>query len=144
MIAGMPEGYEAAVEIGALGVGLLVVAAYMPRFIRYLRRGPAIDTAALRGMLAAGEDLLVLDVRAAGEFLDAHIVGALNVPLEDLARWIDADDGARDRPVAVICRTNVRAGKAAIRLRAVGFTNTLLVRDGMVGWRKNDFPTRSA
>jgi rhodanese-related sulfurtransferase len=44
----------------------------------------------------------------------------------------------RARPLAVICRTNRMSAKAVGLLREAGFSQALLVADGMLGWRKQE------
>jgi len=71
--------------------------------------------------LVAAPDVLLLDVRRPDEFTAGHVEGALNIPLGETARMIEAI-GARDRPVVLHCRTGNRSGQALNELRAAGFT----------------------
>lgn len=54
--------------------------------------------------------------------------------LSELAAW-------KQRPLAVVCTTNVKSGRAANLLRKSGFCRVLLVADGMLGWSVNGFET---
>jgi phage shock protein E len=71
--------------------------------------------------LVAAPDVLLLDVRRPDEFAAGHVDGAVNIPLGETARMVDAI-GAKDRPVVLHCRTGNRSGKALNELRAAGFT----------------------
>jgi phage shock protein E len=44
-----------------------------------------IEQAELREKLKAGEKLMLVDVRSAGEFAAGHIDGAINIPKDQLA-----------------------------------------------------------
>lgn len=99
----------------------------------------------LRDRLAAGRDLIVLDVREPAEFEAAHIAGSINVPrgvLEQACEW-DYDEtvpelaGARERPIVVVCRSGHRSVLAADALQTLGFADVVSLKTGVRGW--NDF-----
>ncbi len=60
----------------------------------------SIDYSALRGLLRDGAQLV--EVLPAGEYLEMHLPGAVNIPLKtlDAATTAGLD---RDRPVVVYC-----------------------------------------
>ena len=64
----------------------------------------------------------LLDVRSADEFAAGHLRGALNVPVQELNQRL-AELGAKERPVAIYCRSGRRSAVAAQLLRAAGFTS---------------------
>ncbi len=93
---------------------------------------------------AAAAAAVLLDVRAEEEFVDGHPEGAVNVPL---ARFVEGrlvdDDGfsARVRarfppetPILVLCRSGVRARRAAALL-AADYTDVSVVAGGYDGTR---------
>ncbi len=99
----------------------------------------------LRDRLAAGRDLILLDVREPAEFEAAHIAGSINVPrgvLEQACEW-DYDEtvpqlaAARDRPVVVVCRSGHRSLLAADVMQTLGFVDVVSLKTGLRGW--NDF-----
>lgn len=99
----------------------------------------------LRDRLAGGAPPLLLDVREPGEFEQAHIAGAINVPrglLEAACDW-DYDDtvpalaAGRQRPIVVVCRSGLRSALAADLLQQMGFADVLSLKTGVRGW--NDF-----
>jgi uncharacterized membrane protein YdjX (TVP38/TMEM64 family)/rhodanese-related sulfurtransferase len=139
-------GGEGLIGKGLLALALVGMAAYLPRLIRRLRAAPEADGAqvisseALRQRLERKDDIAVLDVRSrhdyAGEF--GHIEGSINVPFEELPGRLGELEARRDRPLAVICRTNRVSGRAVQFLRNAGFRQAILVSDGMVGWSAAD------
>jgi rhodanese-related sulfurtransferase len=101
-----------------------------------------LDTRAFKQRLDAGSDLLVLDVRTAADFTgeQGHIEGALNIPLEDLSGRLGELEDYRERPVAIVCRTDMRSAEASRLLGKAGFADVQVVRNGMSGWLKAGLP----
>ena len=97
-----------------------------------------ISSAELKQRLERRDDIAVLDVRPAKDYTGelGHIDGSLNIPLDELPMRLSELESHRDRPLAVICRTNRMSGKAVGLLREAGFNQALLVNDGMVGWQR--------
>ncbi len=102
-----------------LGAALpyVVIAAVVAALLasRFMGKASAADARAL-----VAEGALLLDVRSTGEFASGHIDGAVNIPVDQLARRI-GDVGAKERPVVVYCRSGARSGQAAGILRGAGF-----------------------
>lgn len=139
-------GSESAIRNGLIALGLLAVVVFLPRLVKRLRAGKhRLTTHDLKSRLDAGDDILVLDVRDAADFVGAggHVPGAKNMPLTEMASRLAELAPWRDRPLAVVCRTNKKSGKAAEVLRAEGFGDVLLVSDGMVGWQGHGFATET-
>ena len=133
-------GGEGLIRKGLIALALLAAVAFLPRLLNRLRRGKrmTLSSAELRTRLAGSEKITVLDVRAAGDYDGelGHVPGSLNIPFEELPRRISEIEVHRERPLAVICRTNRVSAKAVEWLRGAGFKQALLVEDGMLGWRK--------
>jgi uncharacterized membrane protein YdjX (TVP38/TMEM64 family)/rhodanese-related sulfurtransferase len=131
-------GGEGIIQKVMMAVALLAVVSFLPRLIGRLRQGPKMEVAELKEQAA---ELLILDVRSEAEFVGAqgHIPGAVNIPLEQLAQRIAELDGYRERPIAIVCRTDVRSAKAASLLGKQGFAELHVVRNGMTGWNEAGF-----
>jgi rhodanese-related sulfurtransferase len=96
-----------------------------------------IEPADLQRRLAAGDPLLLLDVRGPDEFAGplGHIAGAVNLPLPELPRHL-ADLGAEPRPLVVVCMTDKRSSRAASAIAAAGHRDVAVLRGGMARWRQ--------
>ena len=70
--------------------------------------------------LVTEEGALLLDVRTPEEFAEGHLPGALNIPVDQVAKRLD-EVGPKDKPVVVYCRTGRRSGLAAVTLEKAGF-----------------------
>lgn len=100
------------VEIG-VAAALVVGAGYA-----LLHRGGDTPPADAHRLVAEGA--LLLDVRTPEEFDEAHIDGAVNIPLSEIERRI-AELGSKSRPVVLYCRSGNRSGQAARILARAGF-----------------------
>lgn len=137
-------GSETAIRNGLIALALLAVVLFLPRLVKKLRGGKlTLKSTDVNSQLESGNDLLVLDVRKSDDFSGqgGHIPGAQNIPLPDLQSRMGELEDWRQRPVAVVCRTNKMSGKAAEYLRGEGFSQVFLMNDGMVGWSGNGFKT---
>jgi len=129
-------GGEGLIQKVMLAIALLAVAAFIPRLIGRLRQKPMVAISELKQRLDAGEDLLVLDVRSAEDFVgeQGHISGALNIALEELPKQLEALAEYEERPIITICRTDKRSAKAATLLAQQGFADVHVAKMGMTDW----------
>jgi rhodanese-related sulfurtransferase len=133
---------QALIVLAGFVVILVVSLVLLARTVSRLRRGPRMDIAELKRRLDVREDLLLLDVRTAADFVgeQGHIAGATNIPLESLPARLDELAAHRDRPIAVVCRTDRRSDQAAALLAGRGFSNVSVVQDGMTAWLGKGWP----
>ncbi len=96
-----------------------VLAAAVVAFFVYSRIVGAGASKEAHALVAAGAR--IVDVRSPGEFSGGHLDGALNIPVDQIARRA-AEIGAKDTPVVLYCRSGARSAAAASTLRAQGFT----------------------
>ncbi len=92
---------------------------------------------ALAGMLSAGS-ITALDVRSDAEWASGHIKEAVHAYVGELERHISAVP--REKPVACICSTGLRASLAASILLRAGFKEVYNVLGGMAAWKAKDYP----
>jgi rhodanese-related sulfurtransferase len=133
------SGDSAALRYGLLGLGVLAMIAFLPRLFRRFRsQEPAwIETDELQRRLAAGDQIMLLDVRQPDEFSSppGHLPGAVNVPLAELADR--SPDLVRSKlPIVVVCKTDRRSARAAAELLAVGLKDIAVLRGGTDGWHQ--------
>lgn len=91
----------------------------------------------LERALSAGARLV--DVRSPGEHAQAHVPGAVNVPLEQVPTTGLAWSGQQ---VWVICQSGNRSLRAAQALAAMG-VDAVSVADGTEGWQRSGRPVRT-
>jgi uncharacterized membrane protein YdjX (TVP38/TMEM64 family)/rhodanese-related sulfurtransferase len=136
-------GGEGLIQKGLIALALLGLVAFLPGLIKRLRGASTttegkLSSADLKQRLERRDDITVLDVRPAKDYNGeiGHIAGSLNIPIDELPRRLAELEPYRDRPLAVVCRTNKVSGKAVELLQSAGFKQALLVADGMIGWNQ--------
>ncbi|MCH8902397.1 MAG: MBL fold metallo-hydrolase [Bacteroidetes bacterium] len=97
--------------------------------------------------LKLDKEIAVLDVRKEVEFEEGHILGALNVPLQNLAETIEE---ATDQPlhkedkIYVHCQGGYRSMVAASILKKNGFINVKNIKNGYDSIKKSNLPIYSS
>jgi rhodanese-related sulfurtransferase len=113
--------------------------AFLPRLLRRFRpQEPCwIETDELQRRLAAGDPVMLVDVRQPDEFTapPGHLPGAVNVPLAELAAQTP-DLARRKQPIVVVCKTDRRSARAAMELSAAGLKDVAVLRGGTDGWHQ--------
>jgi rhodanese-related sulfurtransferase len=100
------------------------------------RAAEPIDPETVQEMLNRGEAVLI-DVRDAGPFTEAHPHGATNVPIDQLAdRAAELPD---DVTVVVSCGGGTRGGRGATILNDLGIEAKTMAT-GLRGWRAAGLP----
>ena len=97
-----------------------------------------ISSEDFRERFATG-DRQFIDVREEEEHAEAHIPGAINIPLSEFpARFDEIDE---DAPVVLVCNTGVRSSEAALFLLGMGYDPDQLynLEDGTKGWMKKGY-----
>lgn len=82
---------------------------------------------------AAGESIVLIDVRTPAEFGEVHVPFAVNLPLDRITPEA-VRKAAGDAPVFLICRSGQRAKNACDQLARGGLDNLTLVEGGTQGW----------
>lgn len=80
----------------------------------------------------------VLDVRQPAEYAEAHVPGAVLIPLDELADRLDEVPAPADGPLVVICRSGARSAVASEFLRANRIESWNL-DGGMLAWIEAGF-----
>ena len=97
-----------------------------------------ISSTQAKALLARDKKVVLLDVRTPEEYREAHLKGALLIPLGELEKRVR--EVPRDRPILVYCSVGARSVSAAGFLAAQGYREIYQMSDGLVGWYKNGFP----
>ena len=104
-------------------------------------RSPALQTSAMPSNISASDlDALlksncaphVIDVRNPSEFAAVHVESARLFPLDDLQpeKVLAALGVQPDQTLYILCKSGMRAGKAAEKFRAKGISNICVVEGG--------------
>lgn len=99
---------------------------------------PIVHPRELADQLASGR-VRILDVRTPAEFESAHIRGAYNVPLDQLAEHA-AEIRAVDDPVVLVCASGQRARRAESALLEAGMRQLHVLDGGINAWTAAGLP----
>lgn len=91
-----------------------------------------------KALIAKNKQVVLLDVRTPDEFRQAHLRGALLIPLAELQKRVS--EVPRNRPLLVYCAVGARSSTAAAILASKGYREIYHMSDGLVGWYKQGFP----
>ncbi len=94
--------------------------------------------------IQAGEPVTIIDVRTPLEFREVHIVGARNMPLDQLdPEKLKAEGlGTPEKPLYVVCRSGNRSSKACDRLLASGIECIINIDGGTLAWDAAGLPVK--
>jgi rhodanese-related sulfurtransferase len=94
-----------------------------------------ITVTELKDRLEDGEKLNLIDVREDYEYEEDNI-GALLIPLGELADRIDEIEDWKNEEVLVHCRSGARSERAQHFLQSQGFTNVRNVIGGILAYNQ--------
>jgi rhodanese-related sulfurtransferase len=83
-------------------------------------------------------EMVILDVRTPSEYDDAHIEGAINIPVEEIVdrhNELSAND-----VILVYCRTGNRSGTAVGIMEENGFSKIYHMYEGISTWISEGLP----
>ena len=90
------------------------------------------------------DDILILDVRDATEFLKSHIDNAVNIPLDKLQDKLVSFEKYKNQSVVVVCQTGARSISACKTLNNAGFSQIFNITGGMQSWEENKLPIKNS
>ena len=101
---------------------------------------PQITVEQLKAKLDAKEPVFVLDVREPHEYPIANL-GAPLIPVGSIETRLNEIADHKNDEIVVHCRSGARSQKAAVALKAAGFTNVSNLTGGILAWADKIDPT---
>jgi rhodanese-related sulfurtransferase len=96
-----------------------------------------IDSAELQERVAAGEAILLLDIRTEGEVAQGVIPGAQHLPMHLIP--LRMSEFPKDKEIVLYCRSGARSYHACAYLAQQGYTNVVNLRGGIIGWARGGY-----
>lgn len=87
---------------------------------------------------------VVVDVGGADEFAAGHVVGAKNVPLDQLEAKLAGIVKNKATPVVLVCASGMRSKRAIAVAKKLGYENARSLSGGMGAWRSASLPVEKA
>ncbi len=85
-------------------------------------------------------DVITLDVRTPGEFMEGHIAGAINIDVEGSSFDSEIANLDKSKSYAVYCRSGRRSLIAVDKMSAAGFEKLSNLNTGINDWIANGLP----
>ncbi len=95
-------------------------------------------------MLINREKAVVVDVSDAKEFEAGHIIGAKNVPLDELEAKLPGAVKNKGLPLILVCPNGARANRGVAVAKKLGYEKAQSLTGGMGAWRTAGLPVEKA
>ncbi|MEW7978219.1 MAG: rhodanese-like domain-containing protein [Candidatus Sedimenticola endophacoides] len=86
------------------------------------------------------EDAVVVDVRPMNDFNAGHIINAINIPANNLAKQLSQLEKHKNRPIIVACRSGAQSSLACKQLRKAGYERVHNLKGGILAWESDNLP----
>lgn len=87
---------------------------------------------------------VVVDVCGADEYAAGHVVGAKNVPLDQLETKLPGVVKNKATPLVIVCASGMRSKRALAVAKKLGYENVRSLSGGMGAWRSASLPVDKA
>lgn len=101
-------------------------------------------SAAMAVQLINREKAVVIDVCGTAEYASGHVVGAKNVPLEELETRLPSVVKNKALPLVLVCASGARAQRAVAVAQKLGYANVQALSGGLKGWADAGMPVEKA
>jgi len=126
-------------NIFLIGIAFISGAMLVFPMIRRGAGGPYVNTTEATRLINR-EDAVVIDVREPAEYAKGHMLGAKNIPLDQLGSRLAELEKLKAKPLILACETGRRSGDAVSLLRAKGFDKAFNLAGGFAGWQQTGLP----
>ncbi|WP_416367512.1 rhodanese-like domain-containing protein [Variovorax paradoxus] len=111
-----------------------------------LIRGSGGGTLTAQGavQLINRERAVLVDVREPEEFATGHMIGAKNVPLNQLDEKLTSTVKNKNVPLLLVCATGARAQRAVAMAKKLGYEQAQAVAGGLKAWKEANLPVEKA
>lgn len=98
-----------------------------------------LDAAGFAGKIVEA-DVVTLDVRTAGEFMEGHINGAINIDVEGNTFDSEIANLDKSKTYAVYCHSGRRSQIAVDIMAKAGFKTLFNLENGVTDWSARGWP----
>ena len=119
-------------------VGLLAVLATTLFVVEGKRSGETLTHHQVTQLVNKG-DAVIIDVRDSKEYTKGHIVDAINIPHQKLAKQVATIEKHKSKTLVIVDKMGQHAGASGKLLKEQGFTVNRL-QGGMAEWEGQNLP----
>lgn len=114
-----------------------VLAEYLDEYVNRDPFPAMIEATDVNGaILSSSTNMHIIDTRAAIDYNEGHIRGAVNVPFSDLLTHYESNSLQSKETVVILCYSGQGASYGTSLLRMLGYTNVKAMKWGMSSWNK--------
>ena len=81
--------------------------------------------------LNKNKNCIVIDVRSKQEYLEGHLNGAINIPLNKIKEQVEFKIPNKQQDIILYCQSGIRSMKAASILERLGYRNIKNLKGGL-------------
>lgn len=85
-------------------------------------------------------DAVVIDLRSTDAFSRGHIVGAKNIPFDELEANQSKIDKYKKKSILAVCDAGMSSGRAVTSLRKSGVESAYALKGGISAWTQANLP----
>jgi adenylyltransferase/sulfurtransferase len=103
---------------------------------------PEVSADDVKGRLAAGKPVALLDVREREEYRQGYVPGAVSLPRGFLEMRIEEAVPDKNTPVIAYCQSGTRSLLAGRILKELGYRDVVSMRGGFGAWKNQGLPVK--
>lgn len=90
------------------------------------------------------EKAVVIDVSDPKDFAAGHVIGAKNLPLDELEAKLPTAVKNKTVPLIMVCANGARANRGVVIAKKLGYADAQSLTGGMGAWRAASLPVEKA
>lgn len=98
----------------------------------------------LNRILQENENPLIVDVREPELFIQSHISGSINIPMQEFADRTSELPDDRDASIVMVCGIGKFSKNWTLYLKSMGYRNVRSMKGGVNEWIRKGHPTQSS
>lgn len=122
-------------------VTALMISFFMVIFTELRRKASGITSVEPQAAVGLiNNDAAIIDLRSADAFARGHIVGARNIPFDELEANQSKIDALKDKPILTVCDAGMTSGRAVTSLKKAGIERVYGLKGGISAWTQANLP----
>lgn len=115
-----------------------IILDYLENDLNFPYGGFVVEATAVRTTLITNPSAqYLIDIRAAQDFAEGYIEGAVQVNFSDLLNYMKTINASNYERVVLVCYSGQSAAYAVALLRSLGYSNVLSLKYGMSSWHED-------